>query len=158
MGNTLFYKQWNLNLADSKSQLYDKQICLTSRGKLWKAVRLLNLNCLNLLQSSSLRLMGKHQISWHLKTVNVLKHRILFRVLSMFSLKWRNVLFAKDDGKGNFLAVTCSKSGSIQVVHEGRKEVLFTEGTRAGKQLHSRCMKPLNVSSTLKYPPHVDRR
>ena len=47
----------------------------------------------------------------------------IFRKLnsSMLSLKWRNVLFAKDDGKGNFLAVTCSKSGLIQVVHEGRK-------------------------------------
>ena len=61
--------------------------------------------------------MGKHKISRHLKTV---------MSLFMFSLKWRNVLFAKDDGKGNFLAVTCRKSESIHVSR--RKEVLFTEG------------------------------
>ena len=27
-----------------------------------------------------------------------------------------------------------------------KKKALFTEGTRAGKQLHSRCMKPLKVT------------
>ena len=79
-----------------------------------------------------------HDVAWY-RTMNYvrsrdaqkqlartsLKHRILFRVLSMFSLKWRNVLFAKDDGKGNFLAVTCRKGESIQVSR--RKEALFTE-------------------------------
>ena len=58
-----------------------------------------------------------------LKTVNVL---ILLRVLSMFSRKWRNVLFAKDDGKGNFLALTYWKIESIQVSR--RKEARLRKG------------------------------
>ena len=145
MPNTRFYWNWNMVLNPIRQKISALwQICLPSRCKLRKAVGLFKPELPESVTMFFAQFDGQTLNFMTFEDCKCLKRRILFRVLSMFNLKWRNVLFAKDHGKGNFPAVTYWKSKSIQVSR--RKEALFTEGTLAGKQLHSRCMKPLNTT------------